>query len=62
MHHASDGEAADHVDDQSAVGEGAPETLRGPERDQIARAGAGSPAETDPEKTFHVAIPLGAAA
>ena len=39
-----------------------PKPLRGPEGNQVPGTGAGRTSQTNPEKPFHVASPLGAAA
>ena len=41
-----------------AVGKRAAEPLRGPQSDQVAGAGAGSPREANPEEPFHAALPF----
>ena len=59
MHDRRDREAANQIDDERAVGEGAAEPLSRPDGDQVASTSAGGAGQADPNESFHVASPLG---
>src|SRR5262249_36568362 len=61
VHDGGDDEAAREIDDHRAVRERAAEPLRGPERDEIAGAGAHGAAQADQEEPFHAESPHDAA-
>jgi hypothetical protein len=62
MHDGRDSEAAEKVDDERPVRKGATETLRRPEGYKVAGTSTGGAGQADPEESFHVASPRGAAA